>query len=86
MFIVFSDDSEDGEADLHQCGHCREMFTNLTLYITHKIERPCRAGLAGQYPPYEPDSEIAMEDGGREKNGSGGNGKLGKVSSRILLW
>ena len=84
MLIVFADDSEDGEADLHQCGHCREMFTNLTLYITHKIERPCRAGPAGQYPPHEPDSEITMEDEGREKNGSGGSGKLGKVSSRIF--
>ena len=40
----FSDeDGEEGggDPDLHQCGHCKLMFNNLTKYITHKIQKEC---------------------------------------------
>lgn len=30
-----------GEPDLHQCGHCKQMFYNFTKYITHKLQKVC---------------------------------------------
>eukprot|EP00794_Sanderia_malayensis_P006321 gene6321-7045_t len=58
--ICFLEESEDGDADLHQCGHCRQMFTNLSLYITHKIEKPCRAGLVANRDEWSNEAATAF--------------------------
>ena len=40
--MVLDEELEDGgEPDLHQCGHCKLMFNNLTKYITHKLQKTC---------------------------------------------
>lgn len=35
------DENESGGRDLHQCGHCRQMFYNFTEYIKHKLQKTC---------------------------------------------
>lgn len=40
--LLSDEEGEDGgDPDLHQCGHCKLMFNNLTKYITHKIQKVC---------------------------------------------
>lgn len=57
----FLDESEDGEADLHQCGACKEMFTSLSSYITHKIEKPCRESSRQQNHANKIETEAEEE-------------------------
>ena len=40
QFFV-DEEQEEGEPDLHQCGHCKLMFNNLKRYITHKVQKEC---------------------------------------------
>jgi len=41
LFIADDENEEGGEPDLHQCGHCQQMFYNFTKYITHKLQKVC---------------------------------------------
>ncbi|XP_057296858.1 uncharacterized protein LOC130625771 isoform X4 [Hydractinia symbiolongicarpus] len=42
LSLSSSDEEHDeGEPDLHQCGHCKLMFNNLSKYITHKLQKVC---------------------------------------------
>ncbi|XP_065066838.1 uncharacterized protein LOC135692582 [Rhopilema esculentum] len=70
-----SDEGEDGDSDLHQCGYCKEMFTNLTLYISHKIERPCRTGPAGKNHQWNND-EMEAENEEKERGISNKESKI----------
>ena len=69
---IFSiiDESEDSEADLHQCGHCKEMFTSLSVYITHKIEKLCKLPSRPHNHVKENDIEAAEDMQGSESPGT----------------
>ena len=41
LFTGHDSSGEDEEPDLFQCGKCKQMFTNLQRYLTHKQERNC---------------------------------------------
>ena len=69
-----SDESEDGEADLHQCGHCKEMFTSLSTYISHKIEKPCKAPSKNHNNVNETETEADEEM--QEKGSPGASRRL----------
>ncbi|XP_066911364.1 uncharacterized protein [Clytia hemisphaerica] len=66
------ENEEGGEPDLHQCGHCRQMFFNFTKYITHKLQKACwnsdeqptptNEDEEGETPPWPP-SAAAGKDG-----------------------
>ena len=73
--FIFADEGEDGDSDLHQCGCCKEMFTNLTLYISHKIERPCRTGPAGKSHQWN-NEEMEAEDEEKERGISNKESKV----------
>ena len=70
--ISFSDDeNEDGEPDLHQCGHCKLMFNNLTKYITHKLQKVCYNDSTNpSQPPIWPD-DPAFQNGASPSENSG---------------
>lgn len=39
--FCLDEEHDEGEPDLHQCGHCKLMFNNLSKYITHKLQKVC---------------------------------------------
>ena len=50
-------DSDDYEPDLHQCGKCKQMFTNLEKYLQHRASKSCRKRQTES-------QDITSDDGG----------------------
>ena len=85
IFSCFLDEGEDGEADLHQCGSCKEMFTNLSSYIMHKIEKPCRGPSRPPNHGNENEMEADEEMHGKDSPGANKRMKVRKICTKLSL-